>query len=125
MSIRSKRSRSQRAKSAKSAKSAHAKRKEEFRSSIEHDQGPSLPDLPDDAHVMPFSQWCEVASIGQRTGRRLLQKGLGPVVTMLSEWRIGITYRHHREWLARRAQRRCRSRRRLIRSASSWASIPA
>jgi hypothetical protein len=71
---------------------------------IGHNCRPPLLDLPNDSHVMTFAQWCEVASIGQRTGRRILASGTGPTVTNLSDRRIGITFRHHREWLARRAR---------------------
>jgi hypothetical protein len=66
--------------------------------------GPSLPDLPDDSRVMTFAQWCEAASISQRTGRRLLKAGLGPTIIMLTSRRIGVMNRHHREWLAQRAR---------------------
>ena len=62
-----------------------------------------LPVLPDDFHVLSFREWCEVASIGQRTGRRIIKSGSGPTVTRLTEKRIGITRRHHRLWLAQRA----------------------
>jgi hypothetical protein len=60
--------------------------------------------LPDDNFVMTFAQWCAAASIGQRTGRRILSAPGGPVVTQLGPRRIGITRRNHRLWLASRAR---------------------
>jgi hypothetical protein len=42
-----------------------------------------LPVLPDDNLVMTFAEWCQAASIGQRTGRRILKAPGGPVVTQL------------------------------------------
>ena len=63
-----------------------------------------LPPLPDDNLVMTFRQWCDAASIGQRTGRRILSAPGGPVVTQLGPRRIGVTRRNHRLWLASRAR---------------------
>jgi hypothetical protein len=55
-----------------------------------------------DSQVLTFSEWCELNSIGLRTGRRILRSGNGPVVTQLSVHRIGITIGADRAWKASR-----------------------
>src|SRR5262249_7101681 len=57
-----------------------------------------------DEQVLSFAQWCALNGISKRTGRRLLAAGDGPVVTQLSEKRIGITVRNNRAWQASRAR---------------------
>jgi hypothetical protein len=52
---------------------------------------------PDDV-VLTFREWCEVNRFSQATGRRLIASGAGPVVTRLSERRIGITVANNRLW---------------------------
>jgi hypothetical protein len=54
--------------------------------------------LQNDAQVLTFREWCQLNRISERTGRRILASGDGPVVTQLSEKRIGITIRSNREW---------------------------
>ena len=56
----------------------------------------------DDNRVLSFRQWCILNGISARTGRRILASGAGPVVTQLSDRRIGITIRANREWQAAR-----------------------
>jgi hypothetical protein len=58
----------------------------------------------DDDRVMPLSTWCERCGFSEATGRRLIKTGQGPTVTWLSERRMGIREKHHREWLDSRAQ---------------------
>jgi hypothetical protein len=55
-----------------------------------------------DSQVLTFAEWCELNSIGLRTGRRILRSGNGPVVTQLSVQRIGITIAADRAWKASR-----------------------
>ena len=89
---------------------AHAKqkrRKQKVRPvGIGHNQGPpllaSLGPLMDD-RCLTFREWCALNGIGQRTGRRILASGNGPVVTQLSERRQGITVRNNRIWQEARA----------------------
>ena len=57
---------------------------------------------PDD-RVTSFAAWCEAVGISLATGRRLIASGDGPVITRLSDRRIGIRGRDHVEWLNRRA----------------------
>ena len=52
----------------------------------------------DDNRVLSFRQWCVLYGISARTGRRLLASGNGPIVTQLSEKRIGITVGNNRRW---------------------------
>jgi hypothetical protein len=47
----------------------------------------------DDHRVLSFRQWCELNGFSPATGRRILAGENGPVVTQLSERRIGITIR--------------------------------
>jgi len=58
----------------------------------------------DDDKVLTFAEWCKLNRIGQRTGRRIIRSGNGPVVTQLSERRIGITVGNNRRWQTARAR---------------------
>lgn len=53
--------------------------------------------------VMSFAQWCGLNGISPATGRRLLRSGRGPIVTRLSDRRIGITIGANVAWQAKRA----------------------
>jgi predicted DNA-binding transcriptional regulator AlpA len=57
-----------------------------------------------DYRVLRFREWCALAGISERTGKRLLASGRGPTITRLSERRIGIAISAHRRWLAERAR---------------------
>jgi hypothetical protein len=61
-----------------------------------------MPAFVNDAQIMTINEWCALNSIGHRTGRRILALGEGPVITELSEKRIGISVRANREWQASR-----------------------
>jgi hypothetical protein len=52
---------------------------------------------PDD-RVLTFAEWCQVNRFSPSTGRRIIAGGNGPVVTRLSERRIGITVKNNRAW---------------------------
>jgi hypothetical protein len=54
--------------------------------------------------VMSFAQWCALNGISPATGRRLLRSGRGPIVTRLSDRRIGITVGNNRRWQELRAR---------------------
>jgi hypothetical protein len=54
--------------------------------------------------VLTFAEWCALNKIGPRTGRRIIRSGTGPVVTQLSERRIGITVGNNRRWQESRAR---------------------
>jgi hypothetical protein len=56
----------------------------------------------DDQRVMTIPQWCEVCGFSLVTGRRLLKAGKGPVVTQISDRRVGITIANNRRWQASR-----------------------
>ena len=58
----------------------------------------------DDDRVLTFAEWCALNGIGKRTGRRIIRSGNGPVVTQLSERRIGITVGNNRRWQEARAR---------------------
>jgi hypothetical protein len=57
-----------------------------------------------DEQVLSFAQWCALNGFSPRTGRRLLASGNGPIVTQLSEKRMGITVRNNRRWQEARAR---------------------
>jgi hypothetical protein len=59
-----------------------------------------------DDEVLTFAEWCRLNSISPRTGRRILAGPNGPVVTDLTEHRIGITRRANRAWQETRARKR-------------------
>ena len=65
----------------------------------------SLQHSLDDDKVLTFAEWCKLNRIGQRTGRRIIKSPGGPVVTQLSERRIGITVGNNRRWQAARARK--------------------
>ena len=65
--------------------------------------GRSLAPLLDD-RCLTFREWCQLNSIGERTGRRILASGNGPVVTQLTTKRIGITVGNNRRWQEARAR---------------------
>jgi hypothetical protein len=56
----------------------------------------------EDDKILRFRQWCEVNGFSERTGRRVLASGDGPVVTRLSDKIIGVTIGNNRKWQAAR-----------------------
>jgi hypothetical protein len=54
--------------------------------------------------VLSFMDWCRLNGISPATGRRILKSGRGPIVTQLSERRIGITIGANADWQASRAR---------------------
>lgn len=55
--------------------------------------------------VESFKQFCDRNGVGLSTLKRLIARGEGPTVTVLSERRKGIRASHAKEWLESRAQR--------------------
>jgi hypothetical protein len=53
-----------------------------------------------DNRVLTFLQWCTLNGFSAATGRRIIKSGKGPVITQLSERRIGITVGNNRKWQA-------------------------
>jgi hypothetical protein len=70
---------------------------------IGHNLGPALAPLLDD-RCLTFREWCQLNSLGERTGRRILASGNGPVVTQLTTKRIGVTVANNRRWQEARAR---------------------
>jgi hypothetical protein len=58
----------------------------------------NVPHLPTDDFVLTFKEWCAANRISVRNGRRILAGPDGPIVTMLSARRIGITVKNNRAW---------------------------
>jgi len=56
-----------------------------------------------DDQVLTLSQFAKLAGISSVTLRRRITAGDGPIVTRLSQRRIGIRLRHGRAWLDGRA----------------------
>lgn len=54
--------------------------------------------------VLTFREWCALNNISERTGRRILASGTGPVITQLSVHRVGITVGNNAAWQASRAR---------------------
>ena len=52
----------------------------------------------DDDAVLTFKEWAALNSVSERTGRRILASGHGPLVVQLSEKRIGVTVGNNRRW---------------------------
>jgi hypothetical protein len=76
---------------------APSKRNKGARRSTEN-AAAELPALPDDDEVLTFKEWCALNKISIRNGRRVISLPGGPVVTQLSERRIGITRGNNRRW---------------------------
>ena len=49
-----------------------------------------------DHRVISFREWCALNGFSQATGRRILKAGSGPVITQLSERRLGVTISNNR-----------------------------
>lgn len=60
----------------------------------------------DDRQILTFKEWCLLNRVSERNGRRILagEFGPGPVVTMLSARRIGISVAANRAWQESRAR---------------------
>lgn len=82
------------------AKRARARKR---RATVYHASPPATLAQDDDC-VLTFLEWCALNRIGERGGRRILAGPDGPVVTQLTDHRIGITRRANREWQQRRAR---------------------
>jgi hypothetical protein len=52
----------------------------------------------DDDRVLTKRQWCELNGFSSWTGERLLKSGKGPVITQISDRRVGITVANNRAW---------------------------
>jgi hypothetical protein len=68
-----------------------------------------LPPLPvpaiiNDSQVLSFRDWCGLNGISLRTGREIVASGAGPIITQLSERRIGVTVGNNAVWQASRAR---------------------
>src|SRR5262249_43815235 len=86
-------------KRAQRSHSKKIKRKQRKKRSIP----PPLSMLLDD-QVLTFAEWCLVNRFSPRQGRRILRSGNGPIVTQLSEWRVGVTVGNNRRWQETRAR---------------------
>jgi hypothetical protein len=64
---------------------------------------PLAPLHPD--QVLMFHEWCRLNRISERTGRRILASGNGPVVTQVSAQRIGVLVKNNARWQASRARK--------------------
>jgi hypothetical protein len=58
----------------------------------------------DDAAVLTFLEWCALNGFSQRQGRRIVELGQGPVITQLSERKIGVSRKNNRLWQEARAR---------------------
>jgi len=52
----------------------------------------------DDQRVMSIDQWCVVNGFSIWTGKRLIAAGKGPIITQISDRKIGITVANNRAW---------------------------
>jgi hypothetical protein len=61
------------------------------------------PSTVGDDQIISVPMWCKLVGISEATGRTLLRLGQGPEVVRLSNRRVGISGRAHREWLSSRS----------------------
>lgn len=54
--------------------------------------------------VLTFNEWCRLNKFSPRTGRRILSGSDPPIVTQLSDRKIGITRANNRRWQESRAR---------------------
>jgi hypothetical protein len=55
-------------------------------------------DVADPDEILTFREWVALNKISERTGRRILERPDGPVVTLLSTRRFGISRRANLAW---------------------------
>ena len=98
--------RSHRAKRSPVAKPKETKQQREQRLKKQHAAKQELRQrlAVDDDAVLTFSEWCALSGFSVRVGRNVIKSDNGPVVTRLSDRRIGITRKNNREWQASRAR---------------------
>jgi hypothetical protein len=58
----------------------------------------------DDDAVLTFAEWCALNGFSQRQGRRIVELGQGPVITQLSERKIGVSRKNNRLWQETKAR---------------------
>ena len=54
--------------------------------------------------ILTFHEWCRLNRISVRTGRRIIERGEGPIVTQLSTKRIGVSVANNAAWQASKAR---------------------
>jgi hypothetical protein len=64
-----------------------------------------VPTAAEDAQVLTLREWCQLNKISPRTAHRILKRPDGPIVTMMSPKRIGITIGNNRACQESRARR--------------------
>jgi hypothetical protein len=58
----------------------------------------------DDDAVWSFAEWCSLNGFSPRQGRRIVELGQGPIITQLSERKIGVSRKNNRRWQEARAR---------------------
>jgi hypothetical protein len=80
-------------------------RKQVARKGHKHPSALDAPlDMANDNQCMTFREWCRLCRFSERTGRRIIKSGNGPVVTQLGEKRMGITVGANKRWQEARAR---------------------
>jgi hypothetical protein len=54
--------------------------------------------------ILTFRQWTVLAGVSVDTARRLIKAGAGPILTQMSQRRIGVRLADHIRWQASRAR---------------------
>ncbi len=57
-----------------------------------------------DDYVLTLAEWCALNRFSQRTGRRVIRSGNGPVVTRLTERLLGVRVTDNHRWQQSRAR---------------------
>ena len=58
----------------------------------------------DDDAVLTLKEWAALNSLSTRQARRIISAGSGPIITHLSQHRMGVTRRNDRAWKESRAR---------------------
>jgi hypothetical protein len=58
----------------------------------------------DGDRILTFREWCLINGFSVATGKRLRKAGRGPVITRISDRRIGIRVADNRAWQQARAK---------------------
>jgi hypothetical protein len=66
-------------------------------------QAKRLSSHPD--QMLSFCEWCALNGFSERTGRRILASGKGPVVTWLSPKQMRVSIRNNARWQRSREKR--------------------
>jgi hypothetical protein len=61
-----------------------------------------MPPLVSDHIVLTMAQFRQLANLGERTARRMIRDGHGPILTQLTGRKLGVSYGNYKRWVESR-----------------------